>query len=73
MRNITNTKCFLCFVFLPQVFCKTIDIKIQKKKKKNPSKPVKFPERKRQSLDYVTELLQSSKKYRKPTEVIWDD
>ena len=44
-----------------------------KKKKKNPSKPVKFPERKRQSLDYVTELLQSSKKYRKPTEVIWDD
>ena len=45
----------------------------KKKKKKNPSKPVKFPERKRQSLDYVTELLQSSKKYRKPTEVIWDD
>ena len=42
----------------------------KKKKKKNPSKPVKFPERKRQSLDYVTELLQSSKKYRKPTEVI---
>ena len=38
-------------------------------KKKNPSKPVKFPERKRQSLDYVTELLQSSKKYKKPTEV----
>ena len=45
------------------------DRHLNSKKKKNPSKPVKFPERKRQSLDYVTELLQSSKKYKKPTEV----